>query len=81
MELTLPRAKTPSGWITFGFDEDLNKAAGTALDEMVKLIQEFYGVDKVEATALASVAVDLRITQVVNKVKGVHAVLPHGSIR
>ena len=81
MELTMPRANTPVGWITFGFHEDLNEAAAVALDEMVMLIQQFYGIKKVEATALASVAVDLRITQVVNGVKGVHAVLPHGAIR
>jgi len=80
MQLKLPRANTPSGWITFGFHEDLNEAAAIALDEMVRLMMEDYRVSKVEATALASVVVDLRITQVVNGVKGVHAVLPHGSI-
>jgi acetamidase/formamidase len=81
MKLTMPRANTPAGWITFGFNEDLNEAAAVALDQMVMLMQQFYGIQKVEATALASVSVDLRITQVVNGVKGVHAVLPHGAIR
>ncbi|MGJ9383055.1 acetamidase/formamidase family protein [Salipaludibacillus sp. CF4.18] len=81
MVLKLPRANTPAGWITFGFAEDLNKAAADALDEMVQLMEQHYQITKVEATALASVAVDLRVTQVVNGVKGVHAVLPHGSIR
>ncbi|WP_096153895.1 MULTISPECIES: acetamidase/formamidase family protein [Bacillus] len=81
MDLNLPRAKTPSGWITFGFHENLNEAAGVALDEMVKLMQDLYGISKENATGLASVAVDLRITQVVNGVKGVHAVLPYGAIR
>jgi acetamidase/formamidase len=33
------------------------------------------GVSRPEATALASVAVDLHVTQVVNQVKGVHAIL------
>ena len=32
------------------------------------------------ALALASLVVDLRITQVVNGVRGVHALLPHGAI-
>lgn len=81
MRLERPQANTPSGWITFGFDEDLNKAAGQALRDMIALIEKRYAINVVEATALASVAVDLRITQVVNGVKGVHAVLPHGSIR
>lgn len=78
---SMPRANTPAGWLTFGFDEDLNEAAAVALDEMVQLMQEFYGISKTEATALSSVAVDLRVTQVVNGVKGVHAILPHGVIR
>lgn len=79
--LNMPQANTPAGWITFGFDEDLNEAAAVALDEMVQLMQQFYGVSKAEATALSSVAVDLHVTQVVNGVKGVHAILPHGVLR
>jgi acetamidase/formamidase len=81
MSLPAPRAKTPSGWITFGFDVDLNKATIMALEGMVQLIEEQYGLEKAEATALASVVVDLRITQIVNGTKGVHAVLPHRAIR
>lgn len=81
MNISMPRANTPSGWVTFGFDEDLNKATIIALEEMLLLIQNLYHVDKLEATALASVVVDLKITQIVNRVKGVHAILPHGAIR
>ncbi len=33
-----------------------------------------------EALALASVAVDVRATQLVNGVRGVHAVLPHDTV-
>ncbi|MFZ3591437.1 acetamidase/formamidase family protein [Bacillus sp. DJP31] len=80
-DLKMPRANTPSGWVTFGVNEDLNEAAAVALDEMVQLMQKFYKIQKAEALALASVAVDLRVTQVVNGVKGVHAILPHGAIR
>ena len=39
------------------------------------------GVERGYAEALASVAVDLRITQMVNGVKGVHAVLRDDAIR
>ncbi|WP_170006493.1 acetamidase/formamidase family protein [Bacillus fonticola] len=81
MHLHMPRAKTPEEWITFGFHEDLNEAAAGALDQMVQLMQQFYGITKAEATALASATVDLRVTQIVNGAKGVHAVLRHGSIR
>ena len=38
-------------------------------------------VDRDHALALASVAVDLHVTQIVNGVKGVHAVLADGAIR
>lgn len=81
VSIQYPRALTPTGWLTFGFNEDLNEATAIALKGMVELIQELYHVSITEATALASVAVDMRITQVVNRVKGVHAVLKHGAIR
>lgn len=81
LSLEMPRANTPAGWIAFGFDEDLNEAAAIALNGIICLMQEFYTITKTEAAALASVAVDLHITQVVNGVKGVHALLPHGVIR
>ncbi|MCE4047467.1 MULTISPECIES: acetamidase/formamidase family protein [Bacillaceae] len=81
MKLKAPIAKTPSGWITLGFNEDLNIAAADALNEMISFMQNTYQINRTEAAALASAAVDLRITQVVNGVKGVHAVLPFGAIR
>jgi acetamidase/formamidase len=80
LKLSSPRAKTADSWITFGFDEDLDQAALKALEEMVKLMGEQYGVEPKEAVALASTIVNLRISQIVNGVKGVHAVLPHGAL-
>ena len=78
LHLQNPRANTPSGWITFGFNEDLDEAAVQALDGMLDLMGELYGLTRVEAMALGSSVIDLRITQIVNGVKGVHACLPHG---
>jgi len=80
MPLSMPRAHTPNGWIAFGFHEDLNEAAAIALDGMLHLMQELHGYERKEAMALASLVVDLRITQIVNGVRGVHAVLPHGAL-
>lgn len=74
-------AETPAGLVTFGFDADLNVATGDALDAMVVWMQSRYDVDKGTALALASTAVDLRVTQVANRTWGVHAVLPTGSLR
>lgn len=81
MKLSIPRAKTPTAWITMGFHEDLNEATIIALDGMLNLMKELFGYERKEALALASLVVDLRITQIVNGVRGVHAVLPHDAIR
>ena len=81
VRLKMPRAKTGSAWITFGFDEDVDGAMMAALEGMLDLMHELYGFERKEALALASLVVDLRITQIVNGVCGVHAVLPHGSVR
>lgn len=80
LKIANPRANTPSGWITFGFHEDLNEATVAALDGMLDLMGELYGLDRVEAIAIGSSVIDLRITQIVNGVKGVHACLPHGAL-
>ena len=79
--LKAPRAKTADAWITLGFDADLNRASIMALNGMLDLIQEQYRVERPEALALASLAADLRITQIVNQVQGVHCVLPHNAIQ
>jgi acetamidase/formamidase len=47
---------------------------------MLDLMGRQYGLSRLDALALASVCVDMRITQMVNEVRGVHAVLPHGAI-
>ena len=79
--LETPRAETPHAWITFGFDEDLDAAALLATNAMLELMTSTFDVARREALALATVVVDLRVTQVVNGVKGVHAVLAHDAIR
>ena len=79
--LETPIARTPEAWITLGFDEDLDEAAARATDAMLDLMARELGLDRLDALALASVLVDLRVTQVVNGVNGVHAMLRHGAIR
>jgi len=81
LRLRVPRALTHAGWLTFGFHRDLDEATFIAVGAMLDLMGELMGLDRHRALALASVAVDLRITQVVNEAKGVHALLPHGAIR
>ena len=81
LPLEWPIAWTPDAWITFGFDEDLDEAAAIALDGMLELMGREQGLERREALALASVVVDLRVTQLVNGARGVHAMLPHDAIR
>jgi acetamidase/formamidase len=71
----LPRAETATYLITFGLDPDLDDAARQALREMIDWITALTGVSKEEAYALSSFAVDLHVTQTVNNVKGVHAMI------
>jgi acetamidase/formamidase len=79
--LETPVAWTPGASLTFGLDEDLDEAAAIAIDSMLALMGREHGFARAEALALASLVVDLRITQMVNGVCGVHAVLPHDAIR
>ena len=79
--LRTPWANTPAGWVTLGFHKDLNEASLIALDAMLTLMCQQYALTRTDAIALASVAVDLHVTQIVNGVQGVHAILPHGALQ
>lgn len=75
LELRSPIARTTDAWIAFGFDEDLDLAAQQATATMLDLMERELDLERSYALALASVVVDLRVTQIVNGVKGVHTVL------
>jgi acetamidase/formamidase len=75
LPLTTPIARTPVGWLTLGLDESLDRAAMIALEAMLELLGRLRGLSRLDALAVASLSVDLRITQVVNQVCGVHALL------
>jgi acetamidase/formamidase len=81
LELRMPIARTADAWIAFGFDRDLDTAAEHATETMLDLIEREHAIDRRHALALASVAVDLHVTQLVNDAKGVHAVLRDGALR
>lgn len=76
LKWTMPRAETRTHYIAFGLDTDLDDAARQALKEMISWIVEMTGIHKDEAYAMCSFAADLHVTQTVNNVKGVHAMLP-----
>ena len=75
LPLDHPCARIEGAWLTFGFDGDLGLAARKAVGGMVALLGREHGLDAKDALALASVVVDLRVTQIVNGQVGVHAML------
>jgi acetamidase/formamidase len=81
LPLAAPVAWTPKAWLTFGFNEDLDEAAALAIDGMLELMGREHGLERRESLALASVVVDLRVTQMVNGVQGIHARLAHNALR
>jgi len=81
LPLTTPRARVHGGWITFGLDEDLWQATTIALNDMVDLMAAQYDMSRQHALGMASLVVDMRITQIANGTLGVHAFLPDNAIR
>lgn len=80
--VSVPTLRTPGAWITLGFGRELDEAIGMATRAMLELMQpQFPELGRAQLMALASVAVELRVTQLVNGVRGVHAVLPDGALR
>lgn len=80
LKLPGPRIKTRTAWITLGIHTDLQEATYLALEHMLDLMGEVYGLKRMDAMILASLVVDMRITQIANGVQGVHAVLPLDAI-
>ena len=81
LELEWPCARITGAWLAFGFDEHLGRAARIAVDGILAIMERELGLSGGDALALASIVVDLRVTQVVNQSLGVHAVLRDDAIR
>ncbi len=75
LKLTWPRAETPTHVITMGTDVDLTVATRIALRQMITYLMEAKSLPEVEAYRLASIAADLRITQLVDGRVGVHMMI------
>jgi acetamidase/formamidase len=71
-----PIAETPSHWITLGLDKDLNVAMTLAARNAIDFLAARTKLTKLDAYALCSIAVSFRVTQVVDIVRGVHALIP-----
>jgi len=71
-----PRAETPTHYIAMGFDDDLSIATHNAVREMVDFLVAAKGLSRDDAYMLVSVAGDVDITELVDRNKGVHVMMP-----
>jgi len=71
-----PIAETSTHWILLGLDKDLNKAMEMAARNAIKFLSARAKISDLDAYALCSIAVSFRVTQVVDIVRGVHAMIP-----
>jgi acetamidase/formamidase len=76
LHIKYPRAETPTHYIAMGFDDDLSIAAHKAVREMVDFLVNEKHLSRDDAYMLTSVAGDADITEVVDRNKGVHVMLP-----
>jgi acetamidase/formamidase len=76
LKLKWPRAETPTHYIVMGLDKDLTEAMKLATREAIDFLVSEKKLSREDAYLLASVAVDFRVTQVVDGTKGIHGMIP-----
>ena len=76
LHLSWPQAETPTHYITMGMDPNLMEATKIAAQNMVDFLVTNRSLSKMEAYRLASIAADLRITELVDGNVGVHMMIP-----
>ena len=74
-DLTYPRAETPTHYITMGMAPDLDRCVEMGLRDMIDLVSKHAEISREDAYMLCNLAGDLRITQTVNREKGVHMMM------
>ncbi len=76
-----PFAENEDYLIAIGLDEDLDEAARQAVREMITHLQSRTNLARHEAYMLCSLTGDLRVTQTVDGVKGIHMMLAKKHLR
>ena len=71
-----PRAETPDAYIAMGFDDDLSNATRKALRNMIDFLVSAKKLTRDDAYMLVSVAGNVEVTELVDRNKGVHVVIP-----
>ena len=68
-------AESGDYWIPIGLDPDLDEAMKQAVREGIRFLSVSLGIDRAVAYAYLSAATDFEISQVVDRTKGVHALI------
>lgn len=71
-----PVAETSTHWIILGLDKDLSTAMTLAAKNAIKFLATRANMTELDAYGLCSIAASFRVTQVVDIVRGVHAMIP-----
>lgn len=71
-----PMIETPTHWLMLGFDPSLNEALKIALRNTIDFLGAKAGLSRNDAYGLASLAVDFRVSQMVDRNNGIHAMIP-----
>lgn len=73
--LEKPFGETPKYWIAIGLNPDLDEAMKDAVREAIRFLHEKLGMDRAIAFAYLSAATDFNVSQVVDRTKGIHALI------
>jgi acetamidase/formamidase len=71
-----PMIETPTHWLMLGIDESLNEALRIALRNTIDFLAAKAALSREDAYGLASLAVDFRVSQMVDVNNGIHAMIP-----
>jgi acetamidase/formamidase len=70
-----PFAETSEYWIAIGLDRDLDEAMKQAVRQSIAFLSSSLDMDRAIAYAYLSAAADFEVSQVVDRTKGVHALI------
>lgn len=73
--LDKPFGETPKYWVAIGLNPDLDEAMKDAVREAIRFLSEKMGMSRAVAFAYLSAATDFNVSQVVDRTKGIHALI------
>jgi len=71
-----PMIETATNWLMLGMDPSLNEALRISLRNTIDFLSSKAKLSRDEAYSLASIAVDFRVSQMVDVNNGIHALIP-----